>query len=409
MTRAEFEYLSTSEARYMIESHLGDDPLEMALAGIPAAVCTQVKLLDRCRTKLPDYYAARCIIPEVSFEQSSSQATGSSRRYSGRQVLDVTCGLGCDAYCLSRNFDRVVTVERDELLADTARYNFGLLGCDNIEVVCADSAEYVRTLTERFDVVYVDPARRDERRRMFLLQDCSPDVTAMAPRLAELADRIVIKASPLFDVEEPERILGAYGRVETETVSVDGECKEVVIELTPDVDGTCPSRYVTVISRGEIERYGFTSDELKAAKNSGCTMASKEDICGGGAVGSALRCPYEYLLLPDAAFVASRTVQAIAARIEGAALTSPAGVILSREPSPWRALRSYKITECMPFKPKVLKKALKERGIAGVTLIKRDFHMSVEEVRKRLGVRDGGDATMVLCGETVYLVGDCGV
>ena len=56
----------------------------------------------------------------------------------------------------------------------------------------------------------------------------------------------------LFDVEEPERILGAYGRVETETVSVDGECKEVVIELTPDVDGTCPSRYVTVISRGEI-------------------------------------------------------------------------------------------------------------------------------------------------------------
>ncbi|MDE6483271.1 MAG: hypothetical protein K2L01_05895, partial [Rikenellaceae bacterium] len=53
------------------------------------------------------------------------------------------------------------------------------------------------------------------------------------------------------------------------------------------------------------------------------------------------------------------------------------------------------------------KKTLKERGIAGVTIIKRDFNMSVEEVRKRLGVRDGGDATMVLCDKRAYLVEEC--
>jgi len=388
MTRGEFEYLSTAEARGLIERHLGDDPLEMALAGVPAAVCTQVKLLGRCRTKLPDYYAARCIIPEVSFEQSSSQATALSRRYSGDTALDLTCGLGCDAYALSRNFRRVITVERDPLLADIARRNFALLGCEGIEVVCADSAGYILSLTGRFDLIYVDPARRDTGRRMFLLQDCSPDVTSMAARLAELAERVVIKASPLFDVDEAVRLLGEYGRVDTETVSVDGECKEVMIELTPGGDEEVLSRSVTVISHGEAERYRFTREEMEAARRAACLSSDG----------------YGYLLLPDAAFVASRTVQALAARMAGAALTSPTGVVLSREPSPWRALRSYRIAETMPFKPKILKKMFRERGIAGITILKRDFNMSVDRVRARLGVRDGSDATVVLCGDKVYLV-----
>ncbi len=388
MTRGELEYLSTAEARALIERHLDDDPLEMALAGVPAAVCTQVKLLGRCRNKLPDYYAARCIIPEVSFEQSSSQATALSRRYSGDTALDLTCGLGCDTYALSRNFRRVIAVERDPLLADIARRNFALLGCDGVEVVCADSAVYIQSLTGRFDLIYIDPARRDTSRRMFLLQDCSPNVTAMAARLAELADRIVVKASPLFDVEEAGRLMGRYGRVETETVSVDGECKETMIELLPGGDKDGSLRRVTVISQGEVERYRFTREEMEAAKRA--VYVSSED--------------YGYLSLPDAALVASRTVQALAARLAGAVLTSPTGVVLSREPSPWRAFRSYRIAETMPFKPKLLKKMFKERGIAGITILKRDFNMSVEEVRVRFGVRDGSDATVVLCGGMVYLV-----
>lgn len=392
MTRGEFEYLLSDEARTLIGHHLGDDPLKMALAGVPAAVCTQVKLLGRCRAKLPDYYGRRCIIPEVSFEQSSSQATALSRRYRGGRALDLTCGLGCDAYALSRRFEHVTAVERDPLLADIARHNFALLGCDNVEVVCADSAEYIRTLAGHVDLIYIDPARRDLTRRVFLLQECSPDVTAMAPRMAEMADMIVIKASPLFDVEEPGRILGGYGRVDTETVSVDGECKETVIELTPGGDGEGRVRRVTVVSHGETERYGFTEEEIVAAKETVFPEAAGD--C-------------RYLMLPDAAFVASRTVQALAARMEGVSLTSPTGVILGREPSPWRALRSYRITESMPFKPKALKKVLKERGISGVTVIKRDFRMSVEEVRARLGVRDGGDATMVLCDKRAYLVEEC--
>lgn len=391
MTRGEFAYLLSDEARSLIEHHLGDDPLKMALAGVPAVVCTQVKLLGRCRAKLPDYYDRRCIIPEVSFEQSSSQATALSRRYRGERALDLTCGLGCDTYALSRRFEHVTTVERDPLLADIARHNLALLGCDNVEMVCADSAEYIHTLTGHFDLIYIDPARRDLTRRVFLLQECSPDVTAMAPHMAEIADMIVIKASPLFDVEEPGRILGGYGRVDTETVSVDGECKETVIELTPGGGEGCVRR-VTVVSHGKIERYDFTDEEVVAAKETVFPEAAED--C-------------RYLLLPDVAFVASRTVQALAARMEGASLTSSTGVILGREPSPWRALRSYRITESMPFKPKALKKVLKERGIAGVTVIKRDFRMSVEEVRARLGVRDGGDATMVLCDKTAYLVEEC--
>ncbi len=38
-----------------------------------ASVATQVKYLQRAESKLPSYYAARCVIPPLSFEQASSE------------------------------------------------------------------------------------------------------------------------------------------------------------------------------------------------------------------------------------------------------------------------------------------------------------------------------------------------
>ena len=432
MTREEFEYLRSDQARTLIERHIGDDPLKMALDGLPAPVCTQVKLLGKCRAKLPDYYDRRCIVTRVGFEQSSSRATAFSRGYSGETALDLTCGLGCDAYALSRSFRRVVTVERDALLADIARYNFSLLGCGNIEVVCADSAEYVERLSGRFDMVYIDPARRDTGRRVFLLQDCSPDVTAMASRLVELSDRVVIKASPLFDVDEAERLLSVYGMVDTNTVSVCGECKETIVELMPRSDGTGSSRSVTVISHGTTERYSFSKQEMAAAVEALSGRVSAYDgedatddarslrqesfaaehlpdkgNASGGSYADSRTCgsePEGYILLPDAAFVKSRTVEALAARLAGVRLDRRSGVMFSDKPSGLCALRSYKIGQTMPFRPKALKKLFKERGIVGVTIIKRGIGMSVEETRARLGVKEGSDATLILCGDRVYFV-----
>ncbi len=107
-----------------------------------ALVATQVKYLGRAAAKLPSYRAARCILPPRAFEQASSEACAAHKRIGGEAVLDLTCGLGVDAFALSRRFGRVVTLERDPLLARIARDNFARLGVTNVEVVCA-SAEGV--------------------------------------------------------------------------------------------------------------------------------------------------------------------------------------------------------------------------------------------------------------------------
>ena len=99
-----------------------------------ALIATQIKYLQRARVKLPSYYAALCILPPLSFEQSSSEETASVKRYSGDTCLDLTCGLGVDAFYLSKRFRQVIAVERNAELSEIARINFRLLGVQNIRV-----------------------------------------------------------------------------------------------------------------------------------------------------------------------------------------------------------------------------------------------------------------------------------
>ena len=164
MTLEELDILRSEEIRRAIEENIERDPSAVALdKRVPRAslVATQVKYLQRARRKLPRLYAARCIIPPRAFEQCSSEECAERKHISGGSVLDLTCGLGIDAMALSGRFERVVAVERDEVLADVVRYNMSLLGIKNVEVVTASSEEYVATTTALYATQW---APRDTRR-----------------------------------------------------------------------------------------------------------------------------------------------------------------------------------------------------------------------------------------------------
>ena len=97
MTREEFDTLCRDDVRRAVEENLGRDPLAVALdrrTPHAALVATQVKYLERARTKLPSYYAARCILPPRAFEQASSEACAAHKEPAGDAALDLTCGLG---------------------------------------------------------------------------------------------------------------------------------------------------------------------------------------------------------------------------------------------------------------------------------------------------------------------------
>lgn len=249
ITPGEYTLLLTDEVQRAIAANRGRDPLEVALdRNTPHArlVATQVKYLARAEAKLPSYAAAQCILPPLAFEQASSEACAAHKRIAGGAVLDLTCGLGADAFFLARRFRRVVTLERDQTLARIAAENFRRLGAANIEVVNTSAETYLAQPGLHFDWVYADPDRRSgDGRKLVRLEDCSPDILSLMPLIGRASGRLCVKNSPLFDIGEALRL---FPGARVEAVSLGDECKEVVIYA----DGTGPGITATALGRGSF-------------------------------------------------------------------------------------------------------------------------------------------------------------
>ena len=362
MTPEQIALLCREDIRQAIAANCDRDPLRVALdRSIPEAglVATQIKYLQRARLKLPSYAAAGCIIPPLAFEQASSEAAAAHKPIGGNRVLDLTCGLGVDATALSRRFRQVVTLERNEALAQVARENFARLGIENIEVVNCAAEEFVARCTDRFDWIYADPDRRSaEGKKLVRLEDCSPDILSLRDRLQELAPRLCLKNSPLFDVDEALRL---FPKSRVEVISLDGECKEVMIYD----DGSGPSLTATALGVGSY------------------TATTAEEV----ALPASFRAEeYRWLVIPDVALQKCRLVRRHLA--EKADVWSENGYGFATTQSEGVLGRWLAIVRIEPFDPKGLKRALKgERA----ELLKHDFPMQLTELRKKLGLKEGND------------------
>lgn len=362
-TNEEFSILCSADVTAAIRKNIDRKPTDIALdRRIPHAsvVATQVKNLQKCRTKLPSYFAVQAIVPTLAYEQSSSEECALRKQLSGESVLDLTCGLGVDAYALSKRFKRVVTIERNEMVAAVARENFRRLGANNIEVVCSSAEEYLTTCTDHFDWCFSDPDRRGAKgEKLVRLEDCSPDVVALMPTLQRVADRICIKCSPLFDVDEAFRL---FGDCSVETVSLSGEAKEVNIYI----DGSAPRLTAVAIGIGE---FSASVEERNAARWS----AQPSDLA-----------QYRYITLPDVALQHTRMV---AVAFEGKCdVWSNNGVALSVE-KPTNVLgRTFEV-EAIYEIDNAFKRLMKGRK---AEIYRRDFPMANAEICKRYRCSEGG-------------------
>ena len=358
----ELEFLLKEEARRLIEENINRNPIDIALAkGVSNAgvIATQVKRLQRARKKLPSYYACRAILPPRAYEQSSSEECALRKPLSGESVLDLTCGLGVDTLALSRHFKSVVTIERDEIVASVARENFKRLGVDNIEVICTSAEEYLAKCDRHFDWCFVDPDRRGESgEKMVRLEDCSPNIVALMPQIREKAERVCVKCSPLFDVEEAFRL---FGECRVECVSLAGEAKEVNIYI----DCGAARLAAVAVGVGEVE---YPYEERKAAFS---PMPESLD-------------EYRYVVLPDVALQHTRLVaQALRGECD---VWSNGGVALSSE-MPKGVLGRIFAVECICELDGAFKKMMRGRK---VEIYRRDFPMSNGEICKRYRCSEGG-------------------
>jgi hypothetical protein len=373
------DILFSDEFRRSVEANFDREPLKIALDGrVPnaAMVASQVKYLRRAEGKLPSYHAARCILPSRAFEQSSSEAVAARKSYSGVVAVDLTCGLGVDALALSKRFERVIAIERDATLAAIARENFRRLGAHNIEVVNSSAEEFLNTADLRADLVYADPDRRDAvGRKMVRLEDCSPDIVALLPRIERIAPRLAVKLSPLFDVDELFRVFGPGTTVEV--VSFGGECKEVIANIRFDAQ-IPPVVRAVAIGIGEVE---YPRGEVRQAVAPAPVQIFEPER-------------YRCLVVPDVALQKARLARRYLSE-RGVWIDSDNGYGFAAElPSgDGRSVIMGKVLEIEsiePFDPKALKRRLKSDGIRSIDILKREFPLTAADIARQSGVREGG-------------------
>ena len=192
--------------------------------------------------KLPAWAAVDGLeIPSaLSLEQCSSSATaaykanlavsgGTEAGTAPTTILDLTGGLGVDSWAFSQVAERVVYFERNAELAAAAGRNFTRLGAGNIEVRCEEVTP--ETELPEADLIYADPARRDAAgRKVFLLEDCTPDILTLLPMLLRKAPTVLLKLSPMADLAMLADRLGTALH-EIHVVELDGEVKEILCLL----------------------------------------------------------------------------------------------------------------------------------------------------------------------------------
>lgn len=246
-----------------IQEHENDDTARLMLSrnrwpdiDIDKAV-TIIECRKKLRTKLPEWYEIPEIIypDRLSSEQSSSSATAkykasvASRIANGGRIADLTGGLGADSLAFSRIASHVMYNEMEPGRAEAARHNFPILGAENISVSSfyveeagksEGAANFWKTL-KRFspDLVYMDPARRSSTgSKVFLLEDCSPDVLTLIPDIFGICGNLLLKLSPMADISMLLKRLQEHGvwTKELHIVSAGGECKELLLWCTPSTD-----------------------------------------------------------------------------------------------------------------------------------------------------------------------------
>lgn len=197
------------------------------------------------------------------------------------KVADLTGGLGVDSWAFSEVAEEVLYNEMNPALAAAARHNFKALGVTNIFIKNSEAtSDSLKDIFGDFrpDVIFLDPARRDSAgKKVFLLEDCSPDVLKILPELFGISRFVLLKLSPLADitmaVERLDRTYEEYlekasGKGwngqwvrEVHVVASGGECKELLILL----DGEWNEGY-SLTCREDGKTLTFKPEEITKAK-----------------------------------------------------------------------------------------------------------------------------------------------
>jgi 16S rRNA G966 N2-methylase RsmD len=379
-----------------ITAHRFDDVQKLALQSqsfhgaeidIPAAL-TQISGRQIIEHKIPSWRQSDEIrYPgRLSLEQCSSEKTARYKAslLSGHSFVDLTGGWGVDTAFISPKFSQVTYVEKQEELANLAKHNFPILGLNFIRIHTGDGIEYLEKMNP-VDCIYLDPARRSlSGKKVVLIEDCEPNLLEIQNLLLTKASFVLIKLSPLLDINAALRVLKNVKEVHV--VSVENECKELLLLLEKG------NTQAPVITCANLRKKGDQTVSFEYSEEKKAQIAYSREV-------------KDYLYEPNASLLKAGFYKGIALRYPVEKLHSDSHLYTSTQYIPDFPGRIFRVEAVSSLNKKSLKAFLTGMDKANLTI--RNFPLTVAGLRKKLKLNEGGEvylfATTLSDGEHVIV------
>lgn len=365
----------SQEVQQYIQDHLDANLSQIAFKKSPfehiemSDLLTQIESKKKSKDKLPTWFKTDNILfpKKLSIEQTSSEACAAYKAslVSGDSLIDLTGGFGIDCYYFSKSIKQVLHCEMQQDLSEIVALNYTALGVSNINCHTGDSLVYLTEHTQSWDYIYVDPHRRnDAKEKVFFLSDCAPNVPEHLDILFSRSNNILIKTSPLLDIQAG---LGELRNVKAiHIVALQNEVKELLWVLEKGYTGSI-----------DLVAVNITKEDTQVFS----TPLEQESI-------STFREPLAYLYEPNAAILKTGKFDAVSQYFDLAKL-HPHSHLYTSDNLVVFSGRSFKIEQVLPYNKQVGKEYLTNLK-ANVTT--RNFPIKVEEIRKKWKMKDGGDS-----------------
>ncbi|MBQ0737623.1 SAM-dependent methyltransferase [Aquimarina celericrescens] len=367
------------EVQEFINNNLKTDLPQLILKGSPfpqvsiQEIATQIETKRKAEKKIPKWFSTEKIIypKSLNLEQTSSQitATYKAEQIEGESLIDLTGGFGIDSFFFAEKFHEVIHCELNEELSELVKHNFQYLSKkSNLEFYTGSGIDFLKNTNQIFDWIYIDPSRRNEvGGRVFRLEDCEPDILQHLELLLKHArNGVFMKTSPLLDLSLGLNELN-YQVEEIQIIAVNNDVKELLWKITSKKnEDELPVKCINFNKETQQEFQADFYNETTAEVN--------------------YNEPLQYLYEPNAAILKGGFFNSVAEKFQLQKIAPHSHLYTSEEKIEFPG-RVFKIEEQLPFQ----KKSFKKLGISKANVTTRNFPLTVEQIRKKLNIKDGGN------------------
>lgn len=257
----EFDVLQ-SDIQEFINKNIGSEIKKLALQKNPfpetdwISILNQVASKSKSKTKLPTWFNCKNIVypNKISIEQSSSEAAAEykSSLVSGASLIDLSGGFGVDCYYFAKKINSIFHCEINSVLSQIVDHNFKQLNQTNIECFTGNGIEILQRTNQNYDWIYIDPSRRNDLKgKVFMLQDCLPNVPENLDLFFRFSNKILIKTAPLLDISAG--LLELKNVKTIHIVAIENEVKELLWEIHKDYTGDLQIKTIAISKQNKVQ------------------------------------------------------------------------------------------------------------------------------------------------------------